>query len=35
MEQRDVKKEFLFKNLQTNLLNCYTVTLVDEKQIVQ
>lgn len=34
-EQKDVKKEFLYKNLQTNLLNCYTVTLVDEKQIVQ
>jgi len=34
-EQREVKKEFLFKNLQTNLLNYHTITLIDEKQIVK
>lgn len=33
-DQKQVKKDVVFKSLQTNLTNCYTVTLVDESQIV-
>lgn len=28
--QTDVKKEYVFKNIASNLQNCYTVTLIDE-----
>jgi translation initiation factor 1 (eIF-1/SUI1) len=29
-----VKKEYLYKNIVTNLHKCYTVTLIDESQLV-
>jgi hypothetical protein len=32
--QTDVRKEYIFKNLVSNLHNCYTVTLIDEAQLV-
>lgn len=33
-DQKDAKKEFIFKNINVNLLPCYTITLIDEDQIV-
>ena len=33
-DQRDVKKEYIFKNISSSLDVCYTVTLVDVSQIV-
>jgi hypothetical protein len=32
--QTEAKKEFIYKNIVTNLHRCYTVTLIDESQIV-
>ena len=32
--QTEVKKEYVFKNIITNLQNCYTVTLIDQQQLV-
>jgi hypothetical protein len=29
--QTEVKKEYVFKNIVTNLQNCYTVTLIDQQ----
>lgn len=29
-DQNQVKKEYIYKNLNSNLINCYTVTILDE-----
>ena len=34
-DQKETKKEFVFKHLNQNILNCYTVTLIDESQLVK
>ena len=34
-DQNQVKKEYVYKNLNSNLVNCYTVTILDEQQIIQ
>lgn len=33
-DQKEVKKDFIFKNLNGQLINCHLVTLVDETQLV-
>lgn len=32
--QTEIRKEFIYKNIATNLVKCHTVTLIDEKQLV-
>ena len=32
--QKEVRKDFIFKNINSNLINCYLVNLIDETQLV-
>lgn len=33
-DQKEVRKDYIFKNLNGNLVNCYLVTLIDQTQLV-
>lgn len=34
-DQREVKKEFVYKNITTNLLPCYVVTMLDQDLVIK